>query len=242
MICISKNITSIILLLVAVSLTSACAPAPKTAVIGPDGALKILGPRIGFAADLENGTWVTNGDINAEQLRIVEDDGVRALLVHGASRRYTLIRSLDAHLLATPFLEWSWKVNASLSTFHETSLLIGFTAPPGTEEIIQPNAIPKIPNEFGANRYLSIRWGRSALARGHLRVPDDEIDIPIYVARGGAENADRWWREGLELSIPYAQLWPDEDISKVKVVFLAIVAGSQHERTPMHLADIDLFR
>ncbi len=221
---------------------SACAPTPKTAVLGPDGILKVLGPQSGFAIALEDGTWVLEGDLNAEQLRIANEDGVRSLLVRGTNHQFAMIRQMNARLLATPFLEWSWKVAATTSPFHETSLLVGMAAPPAAATYDLPDMIPDIPDDLGANRFLSIRWANSALARGHLRPPDDQIDVPVYIARGGNENTGRWWREGIELSRPYAQLWPGEDMSEVRIVFLAIVAGTGHTRTDLYLADIDLFR
>ena len=223
-------------------LLSACAPAPKTATIGPDGILNVLGPKAAFVTALDDGTWIPHGNLGPGQLRILDEDGVRALLVRGTKRDFSLIRLLNAQLLATPFLEWSWKVAATDSPFHETSLLIGFTAPIGAPERDIPEMIPDIVNTFGANRFLSIRWANSALVRGHIRPADKQIDVPVYIARGGNENAGRWWREGIELSLPYAQLWPDEDISQVRIAFLAIVAQTGHARTDMYLANIDLFR
>lgn len=223
-------------------LVTACAPAPRTAVIGPDGILKVLGPQTGFAMGLEDGTWVSQGDLDPDQMRIVEENGVRALLVRGTNRSFSLVRLINAQLLATPFLEWSWKVATTTSPFHETSLLVGFAAPPDAPSRDQPEMVPHLPTGLGANRFLSIRWANSALTRGHLRLSDEQIDVPVYIARGGLENSDRWWREGIELAKPYSQLWPGEDMSRVRVVFVAIVAGNGHPRTDIHLADIDLFR
>jgi hypothetical protein len=231
-----------ILFTLAILLMVACAPAPRTAVIGPDGTLKVLGPQPEFTEALKNGVWIPEGDLNSGQLSIVEEDGVRALLVHGSNRGFSLARQLNARLLATPFLEWSWKVSTTTTPFHQTSLLVGFTAPPDAPPHDQPDMVPHIPATFGANRFLSIRWSNSALTRGHLRLADEQIDVPVYIARGGAENTGRWWREGIELSTPYSQLWPGEDMSRVKIAFLAIVAGTGHERTDIHFADIDLFR
>jgi len=223
-------------------LLTACAPVPKTATIGPDGTLNVLGPKAEFVTALDDGTWIAHGNLGPGQLGIVDEDDVRALLVRGTNRDFSLIRLLNAQLLATPFLEWSWKVAATDTPFHETSLLIGFTAPVGAPERDMPEMIPDIPNAFGANRFLSIRWANSALVRGHVRKADGQIDVPIYIARGGNENTGRWWREGLSLSEPYAQLWPGEDMSQVRIAFLAIVAQTRHPRTDMYLANIDLFR
>ena len=102
---------------------------------------------------------------------------------------------------------------------------------------------PHIKGTPAANRIISIQWSKFALERGHLMPhPVLSANAVTYVARGGSENARQWWRESIDLSNLYARSWPGEDLTKSKIVFIALVAKDLQEGSPAYFSEIKLFR
>lgn len=236
--------TGIVLIISAIALIACAQSQPyRLSVVGPDGTLKILGPRNAFDRTLSDGTWLKIGQLGAGQLAITNDTGVRALLIRGTPQEFAIVRPLDAILLTTPFLEWSWNVSIrNGKQQHQTSVLVGFHAPDDAQKLRLPDFSEQLPDEIATDRVIALRWGASALQRGDLHLPGPVSDIPVYIARGGKENANRWWRDGVDLSGLYTRIWPDDDMTRIRVSFIAIVAETEVPRTDMLLADIDLSR
>jgi hypothetical protein len=64
---------------------------------------------------------------------------------------------------------------------------------------------------------------------------------PRYVVRGGRENAKIWWLDTVDLSALYAGTWPEDDIGRVQIVFVAVAAAA-NARVGAHVAGIMLTR
>jgi len=62
-----------------------------------------------------------------------------------------------------------------------------------------------------------------------------------YVVRGGRENARTWWLDTVDLSALYAGAWPEDDIGRVQIVFVAI-AVTRNTDVGAHIAGIMLSR
>ena len=224
-------------------IVSACAQPVIVSEVQPDGSLEILGPGPRFAERFENGFWISSGDVNPGSLVITEKLTKRALLIPPGDQEFSILRPLDANLLSTSYLGWSWLMEHRNGEYHDVSILIGFRSPPGTQEQASFDSLPDAADVTPANRAIEVRWAASAARRGDLALDDTGTKgIPVYVARGGRENTGRWWSEGIDLSALYTRLWPGEDPAKTRIVFVAIIVGPNRGQSPAYIADIRLFR
>ena len=239
-----KDLLVMVFLCLALSaLLTGCAERIVVSAIGPDGTLAILKPDSQFSRALAKGQWVIVGDPSPGALVITKQDGIPALKFTHSSDDFFLVRPIEANLMATPYLDWSWRMSAHEGPYHSVSLMIGMRAPEGSPHASTPSLAPWIRGTTGANRILSIRWSKSALERGYLAPhPGSSSNAIIYSARGGTENAGLWWRESLDLSRLYGQAWPSEDLTKSRIVFIALKADSPIAASPAYIFEIRLFR
>jgi len=211
--------------------------------VQPDGSLDILGPGPRFAEKFGSGLWISSGDVIPGSLVLTEKHGKRALLISPGEKEFTILRPMDVVLLSTSYLGWSWLMEHRNGEFHDVSILVGFRSPPEAPEQASFGSLPDAAYMTPANRAIKIRWFGSALRRGDLASAGaDDEGIPFYVARGGLENTGRWLPESINLAALYARLWPDEDLAKARIVFVAINAGPDRMNSPAHFADMRLFR
>lgn len=221
----------------------ACADSIIVSEVQPDGSLAIMGPGSRFAEDFESGRWITSGDLAPGMLVITEKQGKRALLIPPGDQAFTILNPIDANLLSTPYLGWSWLLEqgSGSAEYHAVSLLVGFYAPPEMGKTPSFTNMPDAVDETPANRAFGIRWAVSALQRGDMSSFGDQ-DVPFYIVRGGRENLGRWWQENVDLAALYTRLWPGEDPLKTHIVFVAITVGTGRANAPAYLADMRLFR
>ncbi|NQV44646.1 MAG: DUF3047 domain-containing protein [Rhodospirillales bacterium] len=221
----------------------ACADSIIVSEVQPDGSLAIMGPTPRFAEDFESGRWITSGDLGPGTLVITEKRGKRALLIPPGDQVFTILHPVDANVLSTPYLGWSWLLEQGdgSAEYHAVSLLVGFHAPPGVGKSPSFANLPDAVYETPANRVLGIRWAASALQRGDMSSFDDH-DVPFYIVRGGRENFGRWWHESVDLAALYTRLWPGEDLLKTHIVFVGIIVGTGRANAPAYMADMRLFR
>lgn len=211
--------------------------------VQPDGSLIILGPGEHFARDFESGKWSRSGDIGPASLVVTEKASKKALLFPPGDSEYTILRPVDAILLSTPYLGWSWLLEPTEAEAPDISLLVGFLSPQGTDKDASFDTLPEAADKTPANRAFELRWAASALQRGNLSALAPEgKDLPRYMVRGGRENMGQWWREGVDLSNIYSRLWPGEDPARTRIVFVAIRAGKNRIDAPAFFADVRLFR
>lgn len=221
----------------------ACAKPIVVTSVQPDGSLEVLGPDAHFATEFESGQWIRSGDIGPASLVVTEKAGKRALHFPSGNQEYTILRPVDAILLSTPYLGWSWFLDLNEADEPDISIIVGFKSPMGTPEEASFHRLPEAAEETPANRALALQWAASALQRGDLALPaPGESSLPRYRVRGGRENSGRWWREGVDLADLYTRLWPGEDPARARIVFVAIDAGSNRVNAPAYFADMQLFR
>jgi len=238
-IAIFRFMTSIIFLLI----VSACAQPVIVSEVQPDGSLDILEPGPRFAEKFGSGLWISSGDVIPGSLVLTEKSGKRALLIPPGEQEFTILRPMDVVLLSTSYFGWSWLMEHRDGDFHDISILVGFRSPPEAPEQASFYSLPDAAEATQANRAVGIRWAASALRRGDLAPAGaDDGGVPFYVVRGGRENTGRWWPESVDLSALYARLWPDEDLARARIVFVAINAGPDRMNSPAYIADMRLFR
>ena len=232
---------------------SGCA-APR-AIIGPLGKLQVLDPAAMSSLESLRDGWVIegSGDIARDHLSVVYMENVSALRVVNSIEGFFIVRRTQAMLLATPFLNWAWNMEAPPTGVHPVRLVIGFhsskTTGGGWRNLSFFRLFGSMPNGWQwstlprHDRLLAIVWGESALQRGKLSRPSgNRQDAPRYTARGGRENAGKWWEEAVDLSRLYASVWPEDDLSRVRVMFIGIAAADGYPPAAAHVSKIMLTR
>jgi len=199
--------------------------------VGLDGRLQVFSndpsnPIFGRASD-----WAWIGPSDGLSLQTVYQSSIPALAITGGGDNAAIIRRLDAQLLATPFLFWSWSV-ANGPPRHPIRLVVGFAdagTPPtelgGMAALFRGDEPPHF------SRSLALVWGGSALERGSLTrrtATEDGKPSALYVVRGGRENRNRWWPENIDLSQLHAMAWPTVDMAYSRIVFAGI-SGAKAE-------------
>jgi len=218
-----------VLSVLALILTS-CASLTKKVVIpdqpSPEGRLAVMGPDRSFNLDAPPRDWmISGGDGSAPSSSIssVMRDGVPALELKSGSERVIAVRRVNAMMLATPFLSWSWHLSNHGEGIHPMRLIVGFHggAPADTQLDSQGDGLP--PHD----RALALVWGDTALRRGSLSLPPAQksFQAPIYTVRGGRENTRKWWLEHVDLSDLYAKAWPNDDRARARIAFIGLASA-----------------
>jgi hypothetical protein len=225
----------------ALSLALAGCAAPRVGGIDVEGKLDVLGPTPDLVAAGLPGDWTSEGKVAPGQARVVELDGVPALRLAPGNDGFVLVRRIDAPVFMTPDLSWSWNVDFHGEGLHPVRLVVGFLGgAKGARGTSAPvgGALP--PHD----RSFAIAWADSALRRGTVLKPEaSEPRAPLYIARGGRENAGKWWFETVDLQRIYRDLWPGDDPLRVRVVFIGLAVAPVPGNAPAaHVSGIRLSR
>lgn len=224
---------------------AACAQTPRTVVPsqpGPEGHLTIMTPGQRLNLDAPPADWIISGgeDDGIPSIATVTQDGVAALEIKSGPHRVIAVRQVNAMMLATPFLSWSWNLSNHGAGIHPVRLVVGFYggAPADTKTGGQGNNIP--PHD----RALALVWGDTALKRGALSLPppDRPLEVPVYTLRGGRENTRKWWFETVDLSNLYAKAWPLDDFRHVRITFVGLAAAPTETIVRGRISGISLTR
>ena len=216
------------------------------APVDPSGTVEILGPVPGFSPDRPPKDWVVEGRVHG-RLGIADLDGVPALRIRAGAGPFLLARRTRAVLLVSPYLSWAWNMEPQTLDLHPVALIVGFRGGHreggGWDRSHLASLATALPSH---DRALILAWGDSALQRGSM-LPETTLAFagmrpaPRYVVRGGRENAEIWWLDTVDLSALYAATWPEDDIGRVQIVFVA-VAATANARVGAHVAGIMLRR
>jgi hypothetical protein len=212
---------------------------------GPTGTVEILGPDPAFSPDRPPKDWVVEGRVDG-RLGIASLDGVPALRIGAGAAPLLLARRTRAVLLVSPYLSWAWNMEPQTHGFHPVALIVGFRGGRRNGGWNRSDLISLATSLPSHDRALVLTWGDSALQRGSM-LPEttlayaDMRPAPRYVVRGGRENANIWWLDTVDLSALYAGAWPEDDIGRVQIVFVAI-AVTRNTDVGAHIAGIMLSR
>ena len=209
-----------------------------------DSSLTILEPDRDYSYDQMQKKWVIIGDIKKTVPRLHIENKEHFLAIAPNRTPFAALRPIKAHLLATPFLSWTWRIAQDTQPISTLQLAIGFM-----DEKIKNNAwyLSKFwgPSLPPFSRSLIIEWGQSAHQRGSLRVSKKDLEgrsLARYVARGGLENQGRWWRENIDLSLLHSKAWPELDMRDTQIVFAGFILNKHNSRLASHLKKISLSR
>jgi len=227
---------------VLVLVVGACAaPTVPADQPGPEGRLTVLAPARAIDLNAPAKDWIISGATPpGRALSSVIYDGVPALEFKSGPGRVIAVRQVNAMMLATPFLGWSWNLSDAGPAIHPLRLVIGFQggAPAGTA---LGGAGRNLPDH---DRALALVWGDTALRRGSLSLPppDKPFQTPLYTVRGGRENTRKWWNEAVDLADLYARAWPNDVRKRVRITFIGIATAPTQTVVRGRVARISLTR
>ncbi len=219
---------------------------PPSAQVDLTGQINVFGPAAEISLSNLADDWVALGADPEDHAEITATADGPSMRVSGGPKPYALVRRVDASLLATPFLSWSWRVEAVDRAIHPARMTIGIRDNPerrgGWRPPVGLGASRGLP-EF--DRTITIAWGNSALNRGSWKNMMSESTATAsvrYVVRGGRENAGRWWRETIDLGEIHALAWPGLDRAESRIVFIGITVTANPTAASADFAAIKLSR
>lgn len=244
--------SAFILLLVIFSVTG-CTPPRDAVPLG--GTLSVLGPDQNFIEAVSRNElppgWEVSGEMPPGALAIHQIDRFRALGIKPASTPFAVLRHTNASLLATPYLSWAWHMQPpgilARGSAHPVRIIVGLVGP--------GKKAGKSWWSFGddgkVTRIIQMVWNETALGRGSVigpRIDEDRPESARYIARGGPEQANRWWVDTVDLALIHRQVWPEDDPSKMVIRYIGVAvqaaAKTRGARQPgeMNIAAIRLTR
>jgi len=214
------------------SQTTVASVAPKNTNPGPgpEGRLSIMGAGLNFNLDTPPKDWlIATSDENISPnavftpLSTVTQDGVPALEIRTGPAQSIAARRINAMLMATPYLSWSWHLSDHGQGTHPVRMVIGFKGgvPDGSSTRGRNNGLPE------HDRAMTLVWGDTALRRGTLTAPNPNrpFEAAVYTVRGGRENTRKWWRDTVDLSELYQKAWPNDERRTIRITFIGIAAA-----------------
>ena len=226
---------------IALSLTSCGISIPN---VGLDGTLPILTPRQDLSLARFEKEWIVIGSLR-QAFPTLQDDGIFLhLAIKSGPEPFAVLRPINAQLLATPYLGWNWRIIKETTPNSPLQITIGFLDDEAQGKSWSLGSIwgPNIPK---FSRSLTIEWAPSALQRGFLEVPIEVHKGPPvarYVARGGRENLNLWWREIVDLSALHAKAWPNLNMQDTRVVFAGMIVNPGNGEIAAHIRGLHLTR
>lgn len=181
-----------------------------------------LGPSSLFAGVDPGDRWLIVGSPSDNHVRMATDEGLPVVLITAGPDELILGRRIDQHLLAAPYLTWSWKMSPHPGAYHPVRIAVGFA---DTSRPLDPKDVTLRHLPDGV-RVMEMVWNRRALRRGSLDLPNG--DRPArYTVRGGPEALGKRWQEGVDLISLHDRAWPGLSTSHTRIVFVAAraVAG-----------------
>lgn len=191
----------------------------------PEGQLAVMGPNPNFNFNAAPKDWIISTDNSSgrEALSTVTLQGVPALQIESTNTVTIAVRQVNAMLLATPYLSWSWNLSDHGLGIHPTRIVVGFQGGAGKDGVADPLGGGLPPHD----RAIALVWGDTLLRRGTLNLPPAErpSEAPLYTVRGGRENTRRWWLETVDLEQLYTKAWPGDDFRHARITFIGVAAA-----------------
>lgn len=236
---LSVSVARIAMLVAGIGLLGACmqtAAQPAKPVYraqpSPEGRLTVMAGAPNFDLNAPPADWIIEGGQTGAPLPLkrIQRDGRPALELQSGPGRIIAVRQVDAMMLATPYLSWSWHLSNHGEGIHPVRLVIGFSGGSGQNAPVAAQGAT-LPHH---DRAISLVWGDTALRRGALSLPPAERphQTPVYTVRGGRENTRIWWKEIVDLSDLYAKSWPQDTRKNVRIAFIGLAAAPT--QAPVH--------
>lgn len=219
---------------------------------GPD----LPNPAPEFAKAGLSGDWISDPQNGSPGVAFADKDGISALRLTAASERAFVGRRLDSSLIGGPYLRWAWYLETA-SGDKAGHRLSEATAPPekplrlriafrgGPHEEAGVPASPWMASGVPPHdRLLDLVWDwrPAATAPGLPGVMPPGCSVPCIPIPKQPEHTDQWWLEAADLEKIYQRFWPEDQLQKVHVVFVALVLEPSPVPMTGYLADLDLRR
>jgi len=219
---------------------------PDKSVPSPEGHLMVMQTGLRFNLDAPPKDWFVATTEPGQKtntafspLSSVTIGGIKALEIRTGPAHSIAIRKVDAMLMATPYLSWSWNLSDHGLGIHPVRLVIGFRGgSPVETAALLGGGLPL------HDRALTLVWGDTALRRGTLTAPplDHPHEAAVYTVRGGRENTRKWLNDTVDLSDLYRQAWPHDTRRGVHITFIGIAAAPKMPAVRGRVANITLSR
>lgn len=237
-----KNLRRVGLALVLIALSGCIL---QRADITPEGQLEVFGPSSGFnLCDLPD-DWINVGlDENNldKHLEIVSVDASPAIKVTPAPKDFFFLRRVNAGLLASPFLGWSWTRSPGAKERSKVSLLVGFYGGDLTSRSWGGEFFAflgqKIPPH---DRLVILNWGGETEQVGSV---DKESRSARMIVRSIRNSSGDWHEENVDIGRVYRDAWPKDDHADAKIMFVGFVAIADRGTapSPLQFSDVVLYR
>ena len=163
------------------ALLASCVTASGPGRIGDmQSVMATLGPSSLFAGVDPGDRWLIVGTPSGDTARMATDEGLPVVLITAGSDELILGRRIDQHLLAAPYLTWSWKMSPHPGAYHPVRIAVGFA---DTSRPLDPRDVTLRDLPDGV-RVLELVWNQRALRRGSLDMPNGVVwhDGDLFIA------------------------------------------------------------
>lgn len=248
----TRSYIPIAAILIALLIVTGCTQSRDAVPLG--GSLSVLGPDQSMVEAVSRGTlppgWEISGEMPADAISVRRIENYNALALKAGAAPFAVLRHTQASLLATPYLSWAWHTPSVPNGAHPVRIIVGLVAH-GVETKRSWWQIGGGGDE--TIRVIQVVWQATALGRGTVVGPRRQEGRPEsarYIARGGPEQANRWWFDTVDLSLIHRQVWPGDDLSRVDIRYIGIAVqaaapqrkGSTTEAHSMNVTAMRLMR
>lgn len=235
---------------------------------GPD----LPNPAPEFAKAGLSGDWIPDPKTGGPEVAFTNKEGIAALKLTAKAERAFVGRRLDASLMAGPYLRWAWYLetasyggsgrhlsDATAPPRNPLRLRIAFRGGPREEEgaPASPWTATGVPAH---DRLLDLVWewqpatltqggGWRPVEAGAKRAAENVAggahpgcSVPCIPIQKRLEDTGQWWLEAADLEKIYRGFWPEDHLTEVRVVFVALVLEPSPVPMVGYLADLDLRR
>lgn len=246
----SSRLRSIAICIGLVTLLAACDTGIRQFAASPEGDIDFLteGAAGRFTAGAEIRRRSGFFDSGLEGISFVRVDGKPAvkLITPGSGGVIGLLTNQP--LLATPYVAWQWRLTSGLTeadwlamrnrgeTDHPARVLIGFRLNGSGSNISSGYLGDELPPH---DRAITIVWSTLSSPPGRIdrRGPYGRLTL-----RQGVSGFDEWQEENLDLSNIYREIWPQDDLSRVNIAFLAVATRASNLTTESVIDGLRVYR
>lgn len=242
------------------------------ALVACESTPRLPSPAPAFANAGLPGDWIPDPKTAGQTISFTEKEGIPALKITATSEQTFSGRRLNIALIASPYLRWSWYLettpldgssphisDATARPKNPMRLRIAFHGG-SREEDGRPASPWRAPGIPSHDRLLDLIWEWQPATRTQggdwrpVELPTTSLpkasgagfvpgcSVPCIVVRNGLTDSDQWWLEAADLEKIYKNFWPEDHLTKVRVVFVAF--GVESSPVPMagYLADLAFHR
>lgn len=206
----------------------ACSTMPE----GPDPLLKLkpFGAITAIAIGGPEANWVMSSEdiLTDGTIEAITDQSIPAIQVTSGDKPFFLYRQTRSLLTVTPYLSWNWKVSDFAGPYHPIRLVVGFSNSLEKPDSLRTGLFKTDDNSLPeATHRVDLVWSQFPLARGNAQIQIIEGKATTqgrYIVRGGADGLDRWHLETVDLAALARRLWPDQNQTSFRVVYMGVEA------------------